>query len=163
MLKVCTSEMTFCLKPGSIQILLIQLCVCVCGCLYASARVCISGVHNQRSISQGCRKGSLIPGIIACLLFSLWASNADWGQWVGLSPRGPGTVETSKLLVTTGSGIQLNTHTCTQRRAYIRVLQRKNISCKLSLLVKIISIQTYLYIKSDVCMHIYIYIYISCI
>ncbi len=54
--------------------------VCVCVCVYCVLCVCVcqsecvSGMQGQGGgCSQRCRKGLLIRGIIACLLFSLWA------------------------------------------------------------------------------------------
>lgn len=57
-----------------------------------------------RAAEKVCSIWLLLP-----VCFSLCRpSNAGRGQWVSLSPRGPGAVGTSKLLVTTSSGIQLN-------------------------------------------------------
>lgn len=56
--------------------------------------------------------------VLLPVCFSLYGpSTASWGWRVSLSPWGPGAVGTSKLLVTTGSGIQLNT----QRNKYTQM------------------------------------------
>lgn len=63
-----------CVPPYSIRCLRVCSYVCVCLCL------CFSGVLGQGGgCSQGCRKGLFIPGIIACLLFSLWAIQSRLG------------------------------------------------------------------------------------
>ncbi len=84
----------------------VSVCI-VCMCVYA----CVSVLQAKeeavaKDAGKVCSFGVLLP-----VCFSLYGpSSAGWGWRVSPSPRGPGAVRTSKLLVTTGSGIQLNTH-----------------------------------------------------
>ena len=87
----------------------VGLCVCVCVCVpqwVCSWRAGAKEEAAAKDAGKVCSFGVLLP-----VCFSLYGpSSAGWGWRVSPSPRGPGAVGTSKLLVTTGSGIQLNTH-----------------------------------------------------
>lgn len=102
------------------------VCVSVCEgivyCVYVYARVSVFLACRAREEAVAKDAGKVCSfGVLLPVCFSLYGpSSAGWGWRVRPSPRGLGAVGTSKLLVTTGSGIQLNTHTdkCTQKHTY---------------------------------------------
>lgn len=112
-----SSSLNHCVLPylfvQSYSILMHRLCVQVCVCAY------VAGIQEAVAKEAGkvCSFLVLLP-----VYFSLYEpSSAGWGQRVSLSTQSTGAVGTSKLLVTTGSGIQVNTqsqtniHKCTHK------------------------------------------------
>lgn len=82
------------------------MCVCVCVIL------CVFLEHKTKKEAVAKNAGKVCSfGVLQPVCFSLHGpSSTGWGWRVSLSPQGPGAIGTSKLLVTTGPGIQLNTH-----------------------------------------------------